>query len=144
MLKSRPQFQTVNVIALLKIVFLINPDGLSQTGDSEEIIQVCLPRPPRASGKSSKPNRKQKRRQQQQLLQQQGDIDSAEQQQPFSYSVKYFTWALSDEEDEDGSDDDSSECQTITLPLRHLKFATAADPVQPEPPASVKKPFKKS
>ncbi len=135
---SRPQCQTVNVIALLKIVFLINPDGPSQTGDSEEIIQVCLPRPPRATGKSSKPNRKQKRRQQQ-LLQQQGDIDSAEQQQPFSYSVKYFTWALSDEEDE--SDDDSSECQTITLPLRQLKIS--ADPVQPEL-SSVKKPFQKS
>jgi hypothetical protein len=135
----RPQCQTVNVLALLKIVFLINPDGPSQTGDSDEIIQVCLPRPPRATVKSSKPNRKQKRRQQQQMLQQQGDIDSAEQQQPFSYSVKYFTWALSDEEDEDGSDD--SECQTITLPLRQLKIA--ADPVQPEP-LSVKKPSQKS
>lgn len=125
-LKNRPRCRTT--VLPLKIVFLINQDGLSPTGDirrgEDEVIQVCLPRPPRAtSSRTLKPNRKQKRKQQQQ---QQGDFDSQGQQQPFSYSVKYFTWALSDEEDDDDDDDSSDECQNVTLPLSKLKISNSS------------------
>ena len=109
--------QTVNVPALPKIVFLVNPDDQNPTGD---IIQVCLPLPPRASVKANKPNKKQKRKQirqqQQQQLEHQGSVDD---QKHFNYSVSYFAWAVSDSE----SDDDDDECQSITLPLSKLRIA---------------------
>ena len=107
--------QTVNVPALPKIVFLVNPDDQNPTGD---IIQVCLPLPPRASVKANKPNKKQKRKQirQQQQLELQGSVDD---QKHFNYSVSYFAWAVSDSE----SDDDDDECQSITLPLSKLRIA---------------------
>ena len=52
------------------------------------------------------------------MRQQLAEQDSLDEQKHFNYSVAYFTWALSDSEE-----DEEDECQSITLPLSKLMIA---------------------
>ncbi len=92
--------------------------------NSEEVVEdVCVSLPPPPSAMSSKELRKRRRRRQRrqlqlQLLEEQrrrfleegGDSDDM--RQLFSYSVSYFSWAVSSDEDDDET--------ILTIPTRKL------------------------
>jgi len=99
----------------------VHQDIASQTGDkseAEEVLQVFLPRPVQraTSDKTMKPNRKQKRSHKPCC----DDAEGDHHQQQFSYSVEYFTWTLSDEEEEESDD-----CQSVTIPLNRLRISSS-------------------
>jgi hypothetical protein len=70
----------------------------NQNPKDDEVIQVTLPKP-----RSQKPKHTSNK-----------NASEKNPPQPFSYSVSYFAWALSDSEDED--------VQCITLPLRNMSL----------------------
>ena len=116
------KIQCRKILVCLETVFPVNPDSASLTGDKSEaddVIQVFLPRPPQrtTSDRVSKPSRKQKRNPKVADAADGVDVDDRDQQQQFSYSVKYFTWTLSDDEDE------GDDCQIVTLPLNRLRIS---------------------
>jgi len=80
---------------------LAGQDGASPIGDA-------------APAPASKPTRRKKRRKAK------GDDGGGKgsSRQQFSYSVSYFTWAVSSSEEEDSDD----ECPTVTLPLSRLSL----------------------
>ena len=89
-----------------RVVFLVNPDSESQTGDKES-RPVQPPPPSKKASKKSRSRRKSK-------VQQEEDDDDSK----FNYSVQYMTWAVSSSEE----DSDEEMVPSVTLPLRKMSL----------------------
>lgn len=90
------------------VVFPAGPDSVCPIGDAKTSSEnVSLSNSSVVNVKKAK--KKKKTRQRVNRENQQGEEDVPQ----FSYSVSYFTWAVSDEED-----DTDDECPNITLPIK--------------------------
>ena len=91
------------------VVFLAGPDSVCLTGDAKTSSENNVSLSNTSVVNVKKAKKKKKNRQRANRDNQEGEEDVPQ----FSYSVSYFTWAVSDEED-----DTDDECPNITLPIK--------------------------